>query len=115
VTEKRYVLLVAHTGRLEAVNAAVEAVEQLVAAGLVPVMNSEQLSEIQEFLKERNASTDFLNSVLELGVVIPEQQLELVMVLGGDGTILKAAEIVRESATPLMGINLGHVGFLAES
>jgi NAD+ kinase len=37
------------------------------------------------------------------------------MVLGGDGTILKAAEIVRESATPLMGINLGHVGFLAES
>ena len=115
MTEKRYVLLVAHTGRLEAVNAAVEAVEQLVAAGLVPVMNSEQLSEIQEFLKERNASTDFLNSVLELGVVIPEQQLELVMVLGGDGTILKAAEIVRESATPLMGINLGHVGFLAES
>ncbi|NBS86412.1 MAG: NAD kinase, partial [Micrococcales bacterium] len=33
----------------------------------------------------------------------------------GDGTILKAAEIVRETATPLMGINLGHVGFLAES
>jgi NAD+ kinase len=37
------------------------------------------------------------------------------MVLGGDGTILKAAEVVRETATPLMGINLGHVGFLAES
>jgi NAD+ kinase len=115
MTEKRYVLLVAHTGRLEAVTAAVEAVEQLVAAGLVPVMNSEQLVEIQEFLEARSTSTDFLKSVLELGVVIPEQDLELVMVLGGDGTILKAAEIVRESATPLMGINLGHVGFLAES
>jgi NAD+ kinase len=37
------------------------------------------------------------------------------MVLGGDGTILKAAEVVRDSATPLLGINLGHVGFLAES
>jgi NAD+ kinase len=37
------------------------------------------------------------------------------MVLGGDGTILKAAEVVREWATPLLGINLGHVGFLAES
>ena len=115
MAEKRYVLLVAHTGRLEAVNAAVEAVEQLVAAGLVPVMNSEQLVEIQEFLQGRSTSTDFLNSVLELGVVVPEKDLELVMVLGGDGTILKAAEIVRESATPLMGINLGHVGFLAES
>jgi len=115
MTEKRYVLLVAHTGRLEAVTAAVEAVEQLVAAGLVPVMNSEQLVEIQEFLEARSTNTDFLKSVLELGVVIPEQDLELVMVLGGDGTILKAAEIVRESATPLMGINLGHVGFLAES
>ncbi|MEI7420028.1 MAG: NAD kinase [Actinomycetes bacterium] len=115
MTEKRYVLLVAHTGRLEAVTAAVEAVEQLVAAGLVPVMNPEQLVEMQEFLLGRSTSTDFLKSVLELGVVIPEQDLELVMVLGGDGTILKAAEIVRESATPLMGINLGHVGFLAES
>jgi NAD+ kinase len=115
MTEKRYVLLVAHTGRLEAVTAAVEAVEQLVAAGLVPVMNSEQLVEIREFLQDRSTSTDFLKSVLELGAVIPEQDLELVMVLGGDGTILKAAEIVRESTTPLMGINLGHVGFLAES
>lgn len=115
MTEKRYVLLVAHTGRLEAVTASVEAVEQLVAAGLVPVMDSEQLVEIQEFLNGRSANTDFLESVLELGVVVPEQDLELVMVLGGDGTILKAAEIVRESATPLMGINLGHVGFLAES
>jgi len=115
MAEKRYVLLVAHTGRLEAVNAAVEAVEQLVAAGLVPVMSSEQLVEVQEFLQGRSTSTDFLNSVLELGVVVPEQNLELVMVLGGDGTILKAAELVRESATPLMGINLGHVGFLAES
>ena len=115
MAEKRYVLLVAHTGRLEAVNAAVEAAEQLVAAGLAPVMSSEQLVEIQEFLQGRNTNSDFLKSVLELGVVVPQQDLELVMVLGGDGTILKAAELVRESATPLMGINLGHVGFLAES
>lgn len=40
---------------------------------------------------------------------------ELAVVLGGDGTILRAAEMVRDSATPLLGINLGHVGFLAEA
>ena len=40
---------------------------------------------------------------------------ELLVVLGGDGTILRAAESVYGSAVPLLGINLGHVGFLAES
>jgi NAD+ kinase len=78
-------------------------------------MTSEQIVEIQEFQAARNASSDFFSHVLELGVTVPEKDLELVMVLGGDGTILKAAEVVRETATPLMGINLGHVGFLAES
>ena len=42
-------------------------------------------------------------------------EIELVIVLGGDGTILRAAELVRGRGTPLVGINLGHVGFLAES
>ena len=111
----RYILLVAHTGRLEAINATQEAIEQLVAAELIPVMISEQIVEIKEFQANRNSNSDFLSSVLELGVTVPEKDLELVMVLGGDGTILKAAEVVRETATPLMGINLGHVGFLAES
>lgn len=111
----RYILLVAHTGRLEAINATQEAIEQLVAAQLRPVMTSEQIVEIKEFQTNRNSNSDFLASVLELGVTVPERDLELVMVLGGDGTILKAAEVVRETATPLMGINLGHVGFLAES
>ncbi len=41
--------------------------------------------------------------------------LEIVIVLGGDGTILRSAEIVRGTSVPLLGVNLGHVGFLAES
>jgi len=115
MSEQRYVLLVAHTGRLEAVQSTVEAVQQLVAANLVPVMTPAQITELEEFLTANSGDATFLADVQKLGTTIPEDQLELVMVLGGDGTILKAAEIVRESATPLMGINLGHVGFLAES
>jgi hypothetical protein len=49
MTESRYILLVTHTGRLEAVNATQEAIEQLVAAKLTPVMTGEQVIEIQEF------------------------------------------------------------------
>ena len=36
------------------------------------------------------------------------------VVLGGDGTILRAAEIVRGHDSPIIGVNLGNVGFLAE-
>jgi NAD+ kinase len=115
MSEQRYVLLVTHTGRLEAVESTIEAVEQLVAAKLIPVMTPTQVVEIEEFLAAKAVDSSFLSSVQKLGTELPENNLELVMVLGGDGTILKAAEIVRESATPLMGINLGHVGFLAES
>ena len=35
--------------------------------------------------------------------------------LGGDGTILRGAELSRGSGVPLLGVNLGHVGFLAEA
>jgi NAD+ kinase len=76
-------------------------------------MTGEQLIATKEFAT--GAAVKTMEKVLELGKDVSESDLELVVVLGGDGTILKAAEIVRESQTPLLGINLGHVGFLAES
>jgi NAD+ kinase len=39
----------------------------------------------------------------------------MVIVLGGDGTLLRAAEMARPAGTPMLGVNLGHVGFLAEA
>ncbi|MTA39286.1 MAG: NAD kinase, partial [Actinobacteria bacterium] len=61
----------------------------------------------------------FTSSALEISGVrsvavdqLPEA--EIVIVLGGDGTILRGAEISRLRKIPLLGVNLGHVGFMAE-
>lgn len=45
---------------------------------------------------------------------IDEQNVEICIVLGGDGTMLRAAELVRGTSIPILGLNLGHVGFLAQ-
>lgn len=44
-----------------------------------------------------------------------QDEVDFVLVLGGDGTILRASEIARERDIPLAGVNTGHVGFLAEA
>jgi NAD+ kinase len=111
----RYVLVVTHTGREDALLASQEVCAQLVAAGVTPVMTSEELADTKTFSATHVAPNAVVEKVVELGKDAQLKDLEVVMVLGGDGTILKAAEVVRDSATPLLGINLGHVGFLAES
>ena len=111
----RYVLVVTHTGREDALLASQEVCAQLVAAGITPVMTSEELADTKSFSATHVAPNAVVDQVVELGKEAQLADLEVVMVLGGDGTILKAAEVVRDSATPLLGINLGHVGFLAES
>ena len=45
---------------------------------------------------------------------VDDSDAEIVIVLGGDGTILRGAVIARRLGVPLLGINLGRVGFMAE-
>ena len=111
----RNVLVVTHTGRADALAAAGEVCAALLAAGVNPVMTAAELADHIRFASEQVAPNAALDSVKVLGEDIAAGDVELAMVLGGDGTILKAAEIVRDAQTPLLGINLGHVGFLAES
>lgn len=112
---KRFVLVVSHTGRQDAILAGQEVCAALLQADITPVMTEAELEDYSKFAAGSSAPHEAMASVAVLGKDAQLAELEVVMVLGGDGTILKAAEVVRESATPLLGINLGHVGFLAES
>jgi len=105
---ERAVLLVAHTGRRANLESAGKAAVLLDAAGIaVRVLDSghpgvlEQdpvLSRFQRVEHEPSAT----------------DRVELVLVLGGDGTFLRGADLAHQADLPVLGINLGHVGFLAE-
>jgi len=102
----RHMLVVAHTGRQDALDAATKVSEQLRHAGAFPVVAETQL----EAMKKAGGG-----DCLVLGRDVALSDLELTIVLGGDGTILGAVELTRGSHAPILGINHGHVGFLAES
>lgn len=104
----RFILVVAHTGREDSLAAGISACRQLLAAGATPVLSEDERRDLL-------AADPGLGTLAVLDVDVRPQDLELVIVLGGDGTILRAAEMVRGCDAPLLGVNLGHVGFLAES
>lgn len=104
---ERNILVVLHAGREDMLSIAVHVADALRAAGAHPVFTEE----------DHAGLVDAWGSAPEgriLGVDVAVQDVELAIVLGGDGTILRAAEIVRDGVAPVLGINLGHVGFLAE-
>ena len=104
----RHMLVVSHTGRTDSLTAAVAVCRQLIDAGVTPVLKRDEHADVI-------AKAPDLAAHLALLENFDTNALELVIVLGGDGTILRAAEMVRGSTVPLVGVNLGHVGFLAES
>lgn len=92
------VLLVPNTSNPRAVAAAARLAGFLQARGETPV------------LTEKDAGASGLP---ELGVTRPDLvDVGLVVALGGDGTILKAVHTVGRSEPPVLGVNLGRLGFL---
>jgi NAD+ kinase len=103
VSPQRAVLLVAHTGRAAAVRSARLVADRLTAAGLaVRVLAAEARELGCPAAREVPASDEAAAGA------------EMVIVIGGDGTLLRAAELARPAGAPVLGVNLGHVGFLAE-
>lgn len=100
----RAVLLVTHTGRGAALRSAQLVTQRLLAAGVAVRALDTEADELD---------SDGIDKV----PAAPEaaQGVEMVIVLGGDGTLLRAAELARPAGAPLLGVNLGRIGFLAEA
>jgi len=107
----REVLLVLHTGRPANRKTAVRVMGELAALGLRTRVLADEWAEI-------GADPDLPAHLAPVQVAAGPDcaaGAEAVLVLGGDGTLLRAADLARPSGVPLLGVNLGHVGFLAEA
>ncbi|MFM9033538.1 MAG: NAD kinase [Mycobacterium sp.] len=110
----RTVLLVVHTGRNEARETARRVAKTLggndIRLRLLARDAAEGLHLDPEELRASGAEIEVVGADEQAAV-----GCELVMVLGGDGTFLRAAEMARNAEIPVLGVNLGRIGFLAEA
>lgn len=97
MSANRSILFIVNPNREDATAAVLELAKQFSSAGFTLYTTSE--TDIDGLLPINDA-------------VLPD--VEIAIVLGGDGTMLRAAEAVRGTQIPLLGVNLGRVGFLAE-
>jgi NAD+ kinase len=116
MTPERTILLVVHTGRDEATEVA-RRVEKVLGDNDIAlrVLSAEAVDRGPVQL-----APDNMRSLgVDIEVVDADERAaegcELVLVLGGDGTFLRAAELARNVEIPVLGVNLGRIGFLAEA
>ena len=114
--EERTILLVVHTGRDDATETARRVEKVLGDNGItLRALSAEAVDRESLHL----APDDMRALGVEIEVVDSDphaaEGCELVLVLGGDGTFLRAAELARNAGIPVLGVNLGRIGFLAEA
>ncbi|MET0525515.1 MAG: NAD kinase [Nocardioides sp.] len=109
-SDVRRVLMLAHTGRAEARDVARAFCKALTGNGIVVRLLANEATDLELEALHFDPPIEFVEDESDAG-----QGCELALVIGGDGTILRAAEITHVSGTPVLGVNLGHVGFLAEA
>ncbi|MGD9525940.1 MAG: NAD kinase [Pseudonocardia sp.] len=105
----RELMLVLHTGRKANRQTAAAVAERLAASGVRLRVVAEEWADV--FCDDLPAA---LRPRIVEGRPGCAEGAEAVLVLGGDGTLLRAAEMARPTGVPLLGVNLGRVGFLAE-
>ncbi len=106
----RRVLVLAHTGRDEAREVARACCKALTSHGIVVRLLAHEARDLE--LEPESCSPAIELTASESDA---SRDCELTLVIGGDGSILRAAEVTHASLTPVLGVNLGHVGFLAEA
>jgi len=104
---------VTHTGRAEAISAAARLAAGLRAAGIIVRLPDDEFDAVAAATSRDQVGSDS-GLIAQTGLDMPAN-CDLVVVVGGDGTILRAAEYAVPGGLPLLGVNLGHVGFLAEA
>jgi len=106
----REVLVVLHTGRATNRRTAAMVAERLAKSGVRLRVIGDEWAEVED----GHLPPELAPRIVE-GRPGCADGAEVVLVLGGDGTLLRAAEMARPVGVPLLGVNLGRVGFLAEA